>query len=134
MKLLIAKNYIDNLSEEVRKGMTEKAEQGFWPSRAPLGYLNAMLPSGKKGIVQDEDRAKLVGQLFEKYATGNFSLKQLTQWARSAGLTFRGSGHPINKSTIQGILHHLVGSSDGLGIGGIGPLGSDHFDELVGHG
>src|ERR1700720_1527291 len=71
----------DNLSEEVRKGMTEKAEQGIWPSRAPLGYLNAKLPSGKKGIVLDENRAKLVRRLFEMYATGNFSLKQLTQWA-----------------------------------------------------
>ena len=112
IKVLMAKNYIDNLSEEVRKGMTEKAEQGIWPSRAPLGYLNAKLPSGKKGIVQDENRSKLVGQLFERYATGNFSLKQLTQWAALAGLTFRGSGDPINKATIQGILHHLIYTGD----------------------
>jgi len=34
----MAKNYIDNLSEEVKKGMLEKAEQGQYPSRAPLGY------------------------------------------------------------------------------------------------
>ena len=31
IKVLMAKNYIDNLSEETRKGMTEKAAQGFWP-------------------------------------------------------------------------------------------------------
>ena len=29
IKVLMAKNYIDNLSEETRKGMTEKAEQGM---------------------------------------------------------------------------------------------------------
>jgi hypothetical protein len=40
IKVLMAKNYVDNLSEEVRKGMTEKAEQGHWPSWAPIGYLN----------------------------------------------------------------------------------------------
>ena len=40
IKVLMAKNYIDNLSEETRKGMTEKAEQGYWPSVAPLGYRN----------------------------------------------------------------------------------------------
>ncbi len=34
IKVLMAKNYIDNLSEETRKGMTEKAEQGIWPSLA----------------------------------------------------------------------------------------------------
>ena len=40
IKVLMAKNYIDNLSEETRKGMLEKAAQGLWPSFAPLGYLN----------------------------------------------------------------------------------------------
>jgi site-specific DNA recombinase len=35
IKVLMAKNYIDNLSEETRKGMLEKARQGIWPSFAP---------------------------------------------------------------------------------------------------
>ncbi len=39
----MAKKYIDNLSEEVTKGMVEKAEQGMWPSYAPLGGLNRLL-------------------------------------------------------------------------------------------
>lgn len=112
IKVVLAKNFIDNLSEEVRKGMTEKAEQGIWPSYAPLGDLNTKLLSGKKGIVQDENRAKLVRRLFEKYATGNFSLKQLAEWAASASLTFRKSGRPINKATIQGILHNLIYTGD----------------------
>ena len=37
IKVLMAKNYIDNLSEESRKGMNEKAEQGIWPTKTPLG-------------------------------------------------------------------------------------------------
>jgi DNA invertase Pin-like site-specific DNA recombinase len=40
IKVLMAKNYIDNLSEEARKGMQEKAEQGIWPTKCPLGYRN----------------------------------------------------------------------------------------------
>src|SRR5580700_5893738 len=32
IKVLMAKNYIDNLGEEVHKGMLEKARQGHWPS------------------------------------------------------------------------------------------------------
>ena len=35
IKVLMAKNYIDNLSEETRKGMQEKAEQGIWPTKTP---------------------------------------------------------------------------------------------------
>jgi DNA invertase Pin-like site-specific DNA recombinase len=46
IKVLMAKNYIDNLSEETRKGMTEKAAQGFWPSNAPLGYRNVTRDDG----------------------------------------------------------------------------------------
>jgi hypothetical protein len=38
IKVLMAKNYIDNLSEEAGKGLQEKAEQGFWPKKTPLGY------------------------------------------------------------------------------------------------
>ena len=37
IKVLMAKNYIDNLSEEARKGMQEKAEQGIWLTKTPLG-------------------------------------------------------------------------------------------------
>ena len=43
----MAKNYIDNLSEEARKGQQEKAEQGIWPTKAPLGYLNVQGADGK---------------------------------------------------------------------------------------
>ncbi|MBU4185644.1 MAG: recombinase family protein [Proteobacteria bacterium] len=40
IKILMAKNYIDNLSEETKKGMLQKANEGYYPSFAPLGYLN----------------------------------------------------------------------------------------------
>ena len=36
----MARNYIENLREEVKKGMREKAEQGVYPSRPPFGYRN----------------------------------------------------------------------------------------------
>ena len=53
IKVLMAKNYIDNLSEEARKGMQEKAEQGIWPTVAPIGYRNVAGPDGKKIIRGD---------------------------------------------------------------------------------
>ena len=31
----VAKHYVENLKEEVKKGMREKAEQGIYPGRAP---------------------------------------------------------------------------------------------------
>ena len=53
IKVLMAKNYIDNLSEEARKGMQEKAEHGIWPTKTPLGYRNITGPDGKKTIATD---------------------------------------------------------------------------------
>jgi hypothetical protein len=69
----MAKNYIDNLSEEARKGMQEKAEQGMWPTGAPLGYLNVVGPDGRKTIAPDPKFAPIVTHLFRWYATGTLS-------------------------------------------------------------
>jgi DNA invertase Pin-like site-specific DNA recombinase len=59
IKVLMAKNYIDNLSEEARKGQREKAEQGIWPTKTPLGYRNITGPDGKKIIATDPHLAPL---------------------------------------------------------------------------
>jgi DNA invertase Pin-like site-specific DNA recombinase len=68
IKVLMAKNYIDNLSEEARKGMQEKAEQGIWPTVAPLGYRNIVGADGKKIIEPDPESAPIISRIFEWYA------------------------------------------------------------------
>jgi site-specific DNA recombinase len=70
IKVLMAKNYIDNLSEEARKGQQEKAEQGIWPTKTPLGYKNVTGPDGRKTITVDSEMAPFVVKLFQMYATG----------------------------------------------------------------
>jgi DNA invertase Pin-like site-specific DNA recombinase len=40
IRLAVARNYSENLREEVNKGMYEKASQGTYPARAPFGYRN----------------------------------------------------------------------------------------------
>src|SRR5438552_9677485 len=72
IKVLMAKNYVDNLSEEVKKGMREKAEQGHWPSVAPIGYVNNLQTHR---IEIDAVRGPLIARLFELYASEKFSLK-----------------------------------------------------------
>jgi DNA invertase Pin-like site-specific DNA recombinase len=90
IKVLMAKNYIDNLSEETRKGMLEKAEQGIWPSFAPLGYRNVTDPNGTRIIEPDPTLAPIITRLFEWYATGQDSLADVTKMSR-AGRTYRSS-------------------------------------------
>jgi site-specific DNA recombinase len=108
IKVLMAKNYVDNLSEETRKGMLEKAEQGIWPSFAPLGYRNIDGPDGKKIITPDPDVAPIVSKLFEWYAMGQLSLKEVAKKAQDAGLVYRKSGGKVPVSTIHSILRNRL--------------------------
>jgi DNA invertase Pin-like site-specific DNA recombinase len=104
VKVLMAKNYIDNLSEEVKKGLRQKALEGMWPTFAPLGYKNVVGPDGKRIIVPDKQLAPVVRKLFERYATGKYSLKELAKLARADGLVYRKSGNPVPTSTVHKIL------------------------------
>jgi len=93
IKVLMAKQYVENLSEEVKEGMREKAEQGIWPSKAPLGYVNAPGPDGKKIIVVDAATAEIVKRMFEGYATGNYSLEEIGRLAIQEGLVLKREGN-----------------------------------------
>jgi len=106
IKVLMAKNYIDNLSEEVRKGMLEKCEQGGWPAQAPLGYVNIIRQDKKRVVVVDAERAPLIRKLYETYARGAHSVKQVAKLARGWGLTFRKSGAPVSTATVHNILRN----------------------------
>ena len=109
IKVGMAKAYVDNLSEEVKKGMREKAEQGIWPPKAPLGYRNVVGPSGKKQIEPDPSTAPLVVPMFEGYATGNCSLVQSPKWpgGRFALGELTTSVRPFTPSSGTGVLRGL---------------------------
>ena len=108
IKVLMAKNYIDNLSEETRKGMNEKAEQGIWPSNAPLGYLNVTGKDSKKTIIPDFEAAPLIAKAFEWYATGDYSIKQVAAMLKEAGFAFKRSHNSVPQSTIHKILRNRI--------------------------
>ena len=91
----VAKHYVENLKEEVKKGMREKAEQGFYPGRAPFGYRN---DSVTRSVRVHEKRAPILRRIFELYATGRYSLTTL----RKAVLTETGVG--INRAYLETIL------------------------------
>jgi site-specific DNA recombinase len=111
IKVLMAKNFIDNLREETGKGMLEKARQGIWPSYAPVGYVNVRRADGKAAIEPDPVRAPIVARLFAAYADGDRSLADIVKLARQAGLSTRKTG-TYGKAAIHRILRNPLYMGD----------------------
>ena len=112
IKVLMARNYSQNLGEETIKGMVQKAVSGFWPSFAPLGYSNVDGPNGKRIIIPDPNLAPAITRMFEQYSTGKYSLKQMATMARADGLAYRKSGDAVPTSTVHKILRNRIYSGD----------------------
>src|SRR3989339_706153 len=65
-----AKYYVDNLSQNVKRGNRQKLRRGDWPNKAPFGYLNN---KADKSIYLDNERAKFVTKAFQLFSTGRFT-------------------------------------------------------------
>lgn len=102
IKVLMAKNYIDNLSEEVKKGLHEKVAQGYYPQKAPVGYINTKNSDNKKIIVPDPQKAPFIQKLFELYATGAYSVEELRTKLFKEGLNH--NGKPYSKPRLLYVL------------------------------
>lgn len=89
VNVIFAKYYVDNLSEEVHKGIKEKLARGEWPASAPLGYLNVPDKSAPARIILDPERAPLVKRAFEYYDSGLYSIASLAEQLESDGLVGR---------------------------------------------
>jgi site-specific DNA recombinase len=78
----------DVRSERTRAGMRAALELGRWTFPAPLGYLNAPKWSGKS-LVPDPERAPLVRQMFEDFASGRFTKQEVLARVTERGLRTR---------------------------------------------
>lgn len=110
IQALLARRYIDNLSVESKKGMLEKARQGYWPSKAPLGYSN-VVEAGRRVIAPDPARARLVRELYEAFARGELTLETATAFCKRLGLCYH-SGLALSRSSIHRILTNPVYMGD----------------------
>ena len=78
-----SKYYVDNLSENIKRGIRQKLRNGIWPSWAPLGYIN---DKNKRCIVVDKKKEKLIKKAFEVYSTGEYPLSEIRKIINSLGL------------------------------------------------
>jgi len=84
----IAEFYSANLSQEIRKGIDQKASQGGWPTVASYGYRNIRREAGGRrgeAVLEPDEQAPMVVWAFEQYATGRYSLPRADQGRGSQG-------------------------------------------------
>ena len=95
-----SKYYVDNLSENTKRGIREKLRLGEYPGFAPVGYLN----DGKGKIAIDEATAPLVSKLYALCAKGRHTLDELKKLATASGLVSKRSKKPLAISNVHRIL------------------------------
>jgi predicted transcriptional regulator len=97
-----SKYYIDNLAENVKRGLREKIRRGEWPAGAPYGYVH---DPASHAIKLDHEKAPFVRKMFELYATGDYSLEELLREVHRWGFIGR-AGKPVRKSGIAHLLRN----------------------------
>jgi len=95
-----SKYYVDNLSENIRRGIRQKVRNGVYTGYAPVGYLN---DAKTRTIVIDKERAPLIRKMFELYAAGNYTLDRLVETMRALGFATR-TNKLLYRSVSQAIL------------------------------
>ena len=102
IRVVMAKNYIDNLREEAMKGWAEKLAQGWLPSVPPPGY-KTVTHNGKKIHVPDPATKGTIKDLFELYLEPGQSAVTITKEMFLRGIRTR-KGHAYNKSKVATML------------------------------
>ena len=103
-KVFLAKQYLNRLSDDVKRSIEQKLKNQEWPEKAPIGYLNQDL-DGKKDIVIDKSRGPLIRKAFELYSTGNYGLSQIVKILNDEGLRNNTKvGKAVTKSQLDQIL------------------------------
>ncbi len=100
VQAVVAADFIRNQRQETIKGLYGRLAQGIYPFKAPIGYLDN---GAGKHKTPDPERAPLIREAFELYASGDYSQLALLDVMRKRGLT-GGRGAPISTSTLESML------------------------------
>ncbi len=104
IEVAVAKKLSNDISRKASMGMREKAEQGSFPSVAPMGYVNNLLTHQ---IDVDPERAPHIKKIFALMATGAHSLASIREILTQEGLRSR-KGNTIGKTGIAHFLNNPI--------------------------
>ncbi len=107
-ELGMATKYIDDLRQNVKRGLRAKLQQGWATGKPPLGYLNDKL---NKTIVKDPERFDLVRRMWDLMLTGTMRPDQIRtianeEWGFRTRKLKREGGRPLAHASI----YHIFGN------------------------
>ena len=86
----MASFYTEQQSQDVKEGLTRRAESGLFVGLTPYGYQNQRF-NGRSTVVLDADAAANVKRAFELYAYGFHTLDSLVQKFQDDGIPYTAS-------------------------------------------
>lgn len=96
----------DNKGVNVRRGMRAKAQMGWRPNKAPLGYINTRTGvCGEQKVIFDKKRAPVIKEMFERVANLGHSGRKIKQWLDEIEFTTQ-TGRPVMLSSVYLMLRN----------------------------
>ncbi|NTW26860.1 MAG: recombinase family protein [Candidatus Moranbacteria bacterium] len=82
VELGMANQFVLDLSKDVKRGLNSKAEKGWRPGLAPIGYRNDRYEEkGNKKILVDSEKFPLVKKMWDLMLTGNYTVPKIIEIA-----------------------------------------------------
>lgn len=91
-------------SQRTKDALAQKFEEGWQPTRPPIGYRSVGGKDEKKTCEPDPYEAPIIQELFELYATGNYSILQIQDWLADKNIvssTGTGLGHSVINNILK---------------------------------
>jgi DNA invertase Pin-like site-specific DNA recombinase len=95
-----SKYYIDNLSENVRRGLRQKIRNGVWPHKPTYGYVNN---PKTRGIDVDPFASSGIIKAYEAFCKGDKTFTDISKLLFKCGLQQR-NGKPLHINEVRKIL------------------------------
>jgi site-specific DNA recombinase len=86
LAVFMAKSFVLQISDNVKRTNEYKIRRGEWSGKAPLGYTNIKDDNGNKDIIPDPLRSHFIIKMFELYSTDNYSIKLVAKKLQEMGL------------------------------------------------
>ncbi|RJO59585.1 hypothetical protein C4546_01785 [Candidatus Parcubacteria bacterium] len=104
----MAKKYVDDLSDNVKRGLRAKLEAGWLPGVPPIGYLN---DRNSRTIVKDPERFRLIRKMWDMMLTGNITPPRILaiatkEWGLRTRVFRRQGGGPMALSAIYDLFRN----------------------------